>query len=387
MSAGHLLYALAAASVFSTLIFTILNGLVFAALQSLFSNPSTGIAPLGLSAVNCVALIVTSLIVHKNVRHRSPWPYWKTCAFYATGIYLIIAAGSTAGTMGSPQTPSQTSLCVVRSIFWALSVFAQGLYCGFLLVVLYQESSDPAWPRSYSQEMKPLPESPSPITPPPAARDPYPEMRRFDSRRSSLRKFPRRSSRYSGRTLCLQSSPDKYTSLDTTSTLCSPEPSPTREKTPDPFPEADTRPLLRGNGSIRSMPSLRQGPRVQQSLDSLVQPSPSESVETLGESPEQHIHPLFRSTSPSPSPVPTRGTRVQASPSAGQTITKNTLTRMRSAHSLRDPCMRTPSPLSGPEDDVPVGPGLLSFIYAGHVRRNVTQYEKRSELHESPDEK
>lgn len=372
MPAGKLFYALAAASVFSTFVLTILNGFVFAAHQSLLSTTSTIIAPLGLSVISCVALIVTSVLLHKSVRNNSSWPHWKTAVFYFTGAFLIVAAGSTAGTMGSPQTSSQTMLCTVRTIFWAFSVFAQGLYCGFLLVASSQTTSDAAWPRSYLQEMKCLPDSSSPATPPQAA---------FDTRRSSLRKYPRRSNRYSGGTLCLQASQtDKDASFDTASTIYSPEPSPTQET----FLEHGMRPFVRGNGSIRSMPSLR-APRVQQSLDCLVQSSPSESVETLTPTRETHIHPLFRSTSPSPSPMPTSRTRVQASPSAGQTITKKTLTRMRSARSLRDPSMHISSPLPGPEDDGS-GPGL-SFLHAGHVRRSITQYEKRYEIHESPEEK
>lgn len=391
MATGNLLYTLAAAALAFTVIVTLFNGLVYASLHSSSSTSSTGLAPVGLGVVSCVGLIVTSLLLHKNLRRDSSWPFWKKGMFYITGVYLVIAAGTTAGTMGSPQTSSQRSLWIARSIFWAFSVFAQGLYCGFLLVASSQRTSDAAWPRSYSQALKPLPDSPSPITAPAQAHcDPYPGMGHFDTRRSSLRKFPRRSNRYSGKTLCLQS--DKDASFDTTSTISSPESSPTHdsaENMPDTFNDRDTRPLLRGGGSIRSMPSLRQGPRVQQSLDSLVQPSPSESVETLTPSREHNIHPLFRSTSPSPSPMPTPGTRVQASPSAGQTITTKTLTRMRSARSLRDPSMRTPSPLPGPEDEMgwrqDSGPG--SLIHAGHVRRNVTEYEKRYELHESPDEK
>lgn len=381
MPAGKLFYALAAASFFSTFVLTILNALMFATLQSLPFTPSTGITALGLSLISCVTLIVTSVLLHKNVRNSLPWPYWKTCVLCFMGVYLIIAAGITAGIMESPRNSDQTMLCLVRSIFWAFSIFTQGLYCGFLLVASSQKRSDATWPR----QMKPLPDSSSPTTPPQTACDPYPEMGHFDTRRSSLRKYPRRSNRYSGGTLCLQTStPDKCASFDTASTISSPEHSPTHEKMPGAFLEHDARPLLRSSHSIRSMPSLR-APRGQQSLDTLVQPSPSESVETLTPSREHHIHPLFRSTSPSPSPMPTARTRVQASPSAGQTITKNTLTRMRSARSLRDPSVRTSSPLPGPEDDGPSGPGL-SFIHVGHVRRSITQYEQRHEIYESPDE-
>ncbi|EDN06344.1 hypothetical protein I7I51_06722 [Histoplasma capsulatum] len=45
---------------------------------------------------------------------------------------------------------------------------------------------------------------------------------------------------------------------------------------------------------------------------------------------EDNIHPLFRTSSPEPPPGTTRGTVVTASPVAGQTISKNTLSRIKS---------------------------------------------------------
>ncbi|KAJ5584037.1 uncharacterized protein N7459_003837 [Penicillium hispanicum] len=407
MSTTLLLYLLAGASMLSAFIVTILNGLACAALQS--TSPPThprDLTPVSLSAVNCVALVVLSVLVHQDVRSNRQWPAWKIGVLGLTGIYLVIAAGSTAGTMATDHPSEiQAGLWIARAIFWGVSVFAQGLYGGCLLSSMIQQRKASEWPRSYSQELKTFPESPSanPITPPrQAICDPYPEMIKFDTRRSSLRKYPRRSNRYSGGTLCLQpSQQEKYASFDTSSTIASPEQSPTKDRTADFSSENDTRPLLRGNGSIRSMPSLRQSD-VHPSLDTLVQPSPtasishpdspSESVETLSPYREHHIHPLFRSTSPSPSPTPTPGTMVKASPSAGRTITQKTLTRMRSARSLRDQTMWTPSPMPGYEsDDTPMvrkhSTSGLSLIHAGHVRRSITQYEKRYDLNESPDEK
>ena len=45
---------------------------------------------------------------------------------------------------------------------------------------------------------------------------------------------------------------------------------------------------------------------------------------------EDHIHPLFRTTSPTPPPTPTPGTVVTAAPMAGRVINGDTLNRMRS---------------------------------------------------------
>lgn len=382
-------YLLAVTATLSTFAVAILNAIAYASFQSQPDSTSrVSQAPLSLSVITCVALIVLSLFLHKDVRGHQGWPEWKLGLFYFTGVYLLIAAASTSATMTTDDPSS--GLGTSRSIIWSLSLLAQGQYFGFLLVASAQKTTPPIWPSSYSQELSRA-DSSNTITPPPAAHDPDPRAGGFDTRRSSLRRFPRRSNRYSGGTLCLQNTDEpKHNSFDTSSsTTSSPEPSPTHGHMPNTFTEHDTRPLLRGNGSIRSMPSLRQE-QVQHSLDSLVQTSPtsstfplnSPSLSTLNlaEAREQNIHPLFRSTSPSPPPTPTPGTMVRASPSAGQTITKNTLTRMRSARSLR-----TPSPMPGSEES-PTGPAPVP---TGQIRRShsTTQYEQRYELNESPDEK
>ncbi|KAJ5645592.1 hypothetical protein N7507_011603 [Penicillium longicatenatum] len=386
-----LFYSLGGASMLSVFILIVLNALAYGAIQSLSSSTrATGLAPLSLSVASCVALIMLTFLVHKDIRHNHQWPRWKIGVFFLAVAYLIIAAGSTAGTMAANH--NQPSLWIARSIFWGLSVFAQGSYSGYLLVICFQQKPETAWPHSYnlSQELKALPDTPTSVTPPAQVSDPYPEMNRFDTRRGSLRRFPRHNNRNSG--LSLNLFKPKNSSIDTTSTastLHSPN-----EQTQ--FQEDKNRPLLRGSGSIRSMPSLRDDISRQHSLDTLVQPSPTAStfhldsptgsMETLTIQ-EQNIHPLFRSTSPCPSPMPTPGTRVKASPSAGQTITHQTLTRMRSARSLRDSC-QSPSPFLS-EDEMAQArkepdSGLLPFIDAGHVRRSITQYEKRYDLNESP---
>lgn len=381
-------YILAMLATLSTLVVAILDGIVYATLQSRPDSTSTmGQAALSLSVITCVALVVLSLFLHKDIRGEHQWPEWKLGLFYFTGIYLLIAAAISSATMTTDNLSS--GLGTSRSILWSISLLAQGQYFGYLLLNSEQKASAPMWPSSYTHELS-RSDSPSTLVPPPTAHDPCPRANGFDTRRSSLRRFPRRSNRYSGGTLCLQNTSEaKNNSFDTSSsTISSPEPSPTYTRVPDTFVERDTRPLLRGNGSIRSMPSLRQD-RVHNSLDSLVQTSPttstfhldspSASTLHLPEAREQNIHPLFRSTSPSPPPTPTPGTMVKASPSAGQTITKNTLTRMRSNRSLR-----TPSPLPGSEESM----AGLAPVY-GQIRRSqsTTQYEQRYELSESPEEK
>lgn len=383
-------YTLAVIASLSTLVVAILNGVIYAKLQSLPDSTSTmGQAPLSFSAITFVALIFLSMFLHKDIRGQHQWPEWRMGLFYFTGIYLFIAAASSSATMTTEKLSS--GLSVSRSIFWALSLLAQGQYFGLLLVKSGQKTLTPIWPSSYSQELPRSDSASTKFTPLQTVHDPCPRVGGFDTRRSSLRKFPRRSSRYPGDILCVQNIGEvKHNSFDTSSsTTSSAKSSPTHDRMPDFYTERDTRPLLRGNGSIRSMPSLRQE-RVPRSLDTLVHTSPttsalrlhpqSTSTLNLAEAREQNIHPLFRSTSASPPPTPTRGTMVKASPSAGQTITKNTLTRMRSNRSLR-----TPSPLPGSGEFT----SGLAPVHTGQIRRShsTTQSEKRYELNESPEEK
>ncbi|KAJ5501935.1 hypothetical protein N7463_004809 [Penicillium fimorum] len=381
---SRLSYSLAAASLLITFIVTISNGVCYAT-----SKATADVASTILSAVSFVVLISLGLLHHQNIQTG------RRQLIYFAGGYLLIAAAVSAGTIAkSPQA----SNFVIRSVFWALSVFTQGLYCGFFVTTLAQDKFNPEWPRAYSQELKDIPQTPKFLPSPPRVCD-LSDI--FEPKRSSLRKFPRRSSRYSDVTLCPSGTKEgKNTSIDTTSsTHSSPCPSPTQDRRPDTFPDGDTRPLLRGPHSIRSMSSLRRNPPTALSLDNLVHPSiPSPTASTIRvDSPirsgsnsstweynpfgEDNIHPLFRSTSPCPSPTFIPGTMVKASPSAGQTLAPSTITRMRSARSLRDQAMRTPSPL--PESEETPRPGMTptrgGFIHSPS--------EKRYDLNESPYEK
>lgn len=104
--------------------------------------------------------------------------------------------------------------------------------------------------------------------------------------------------------------------------------SPTTSRSPSPGYPLDLEPPKRNTRSRSYSPV----PRAQQELSMSPQPS----------SPgELHIHPLFRTDSPTPPPQATPGTIVIAAPNAGQVISEKSLTRMRSG-SLPN----TPSPLS-----------------------------------------
>ena len=99
---------------------------------------------------------------------------------------------------------------------------------------------------------------------------------------------------------------------------------------------------------------------------------------------EDHIHPLFRSSSPLPPPSPTPGTNVTAAPFAGQFINGRTLSRMRSGSlpSSPSPLVQTnsfdfPSPAMSPSTLVhadsfhtaPQSPQFRSHSFDQDIRR------------------
>ncbi|KAJ5963265.1 uncharacterized protein N7479_003141 [Penicillium vulpinum] len=345
---SSLSYSLVTASLAVTSIATVLNGICYAT-----SKASPDVVSIILSALTCVALIFLGLLHHQNIQTG------RRQSIYFVGGYLLIAAAASAGAMAmSPQE----SVFVVRSVAWVLSVFTQGLYCGFLAMTLAQEKSNPEWPRAYSRGLKDIPHTPNYLMSPSRVSD-LSDL--FEPKRGSLRKFPRRPSRYSETTLCPSSiKEEKSISIDmSSSTYSSPSSSPTRDTMLDSFPDRDTRPLL------RSMTGRRRNAPTALSLDSLAHSSiPSPTTTICVESPtweynpnpfsEDNIHPLFRTTSPCPSPtfVPTM---VRASSSAGQTTTEIT-TRMQSARSLRNQAIRTSSPLPRSETEEKFRPRATS---------------------------
>ncbi|KAF7716319.1 Uncharacterized protein PECH_000101 [Penicillium ucsense] len=478
---------LAGAALLSSFIVTILNGLTYSQLQSLDSHTSTaGLAALLLSILTCVILLTLSLLLQRVTRREAHYSFtWKITIITLAGLYLSISSICMAGTITSDNllySPRDTHILIARSIFWTISVLVQGMYFSSVLIALVQRKSflEQEWPRSELQELKTLPETPrsagacSPSLT--LCDESYAELPRFDTRRSSLRKYPRRSSRLSGGTICTEenSLPSKYEPFDTSSSAVpSRATSPTMDHPPahtsplspaaaaqssastsNSFADSNARqppPILPArNSSLRSSSSLRRKinintpPNMHLSLDTLVHQSSSasstvtspnttlpvsESTPNLPEtyafycgrkslqatscvslpcspmpsptfpathnnlSPtprtrqrEYNIHPLFRSTSPGPSPTPLPGSIVKASPSAGRTITQKTLMRMRSARELR--ASRRDEEWHQSSDSVSLpDPGTwMAMGRAGYVRNSVTRYEKKGDLAELTEE-
>jgi hypothetical protein len=439
MHVAELAYLLGGISIALNLVASVLHGVCLA------SSGTSSIESISvtLSAASCLLLVALILLRRENIRHRSidRWRQWRTVAYGLIFAYLAISSGVTAGaivwstsrltaTGNEIRTPSrQLGLYISRSVVWTLSVLSQGLFAGFLLI----DDSHNQYQSSLSQELVLQPDQPS-MKHKSAASGPAltiesrrPSIDRKTSCESSLSPNQPATSiasshRYSGRTLFQEDS--KHNSLDLRSPglgLRSADSNTSRSR-------LETRQVERDSCSITA--EERQGTRtiqrtpseIKRSLDSLMLQSASGTSSRASSTTkldtcrapgapkpnlpdESNIHPLFRSDSPSPPPTPLPGTTLHASHLAGQTISVKTLTRVRSANSLRGHEARSKSPLferigqqgETTEEQKPnpsleslgrpaEGSSVPGFFLAADVRKSIARYEQRYDLNESPDE-
>jgi hypothetical protein len=94
---------------------------------------------------------------------------------------------------------------------------------------------------------------------------------------------------------------------------------------------------------------------------------------------EDHIHPLFRTSSPTPPPTATPGTTVTAAPNAGQVISGRTLSRMRSGSlpSTSSPLAKSQGPDDTPDLPPSPSPAIPSFVLSAGTRTSLVGYGKR----------
>ncbi|KAF4213945.1 hypothetical protein CNMCM5878_009782 [Aspergillus fumigatiaffinis] len=409
MHAAELAYLLGGISITLNLVASVLHGVCLA------SSGASSIESITvtLSAASCLVLLTSILLWRKDIclRSRDRCAKWRTIVYGFILAYLAISSGVTAG-----------------AVVWSTSKL-EGLFAGFLLI----DNSHNQYPSSLSQELVLQPDQSS-LKHKSAAKEP---ALTIESRRQSIdRKTSCDSSlfenqpatsiasshRYSGRTLYQPDS--KHNSLDLQAPglgIPSPDSNASRNR-------LETRQDERESCSITT--EDRQGMRIihgsqseiKRSLDSLMlQPSsgtsspaaPTTKLEAsrapappkLHFPDESNIHPLFRSDSPSPPPTPLPGTNLHGLAMAGQTISVQTLNRMRSANSLRAHGPRSRSPRierinqqGATTEDQKSNPSRESrgrlaeksaipgFFMAADVRKSIARYEKRYELNESPDE-
>ena len=425
-----LIYSLGGAALGFTVILTVLSGLCCAWSASSSFESTT----VSLNAVSCVGLIFLLLLRQTNpLKETWSWKNWRLVAHGLFITYLLVAAGVTAGTIAtSTATAPALSLFVTRNVFWALSVFLQAFFSGFLLVSETKRSGEDEdthqWPRPLSHELDMLQGRSNARNQ--EGRSDSPASIVMDSCRQSMstnRKTSndglapaqaccnmasRVSSRFSGRTLFQHDS--NQTSVDLHAGV-------TSSLNRADAPEGRDSPMDQGRQTATATPAnsvmlQRSNSENRHSAESLVilpspgPPSPTDSSTNLESGAvkkpplpklqlpthERNIHPLFRADSPSPPPTPMPGTMVKASPVAGTTITTKTLNRVRSSNSLRvNNNGRSRSPLLLERMSVNQEEGVSQAgsssaptpgnTMAGDVRRSShLQYEKKYNLNESP---
>ncbi|RAL10086.1 uncharacterized protein BO97DRAFT_148123 [Aspergillus homomorphus CBS 101889] len=443
ISRTSLAHILGGFTILSTFIATVLDGICYSFSRPLSSHiASIESAIVSLGTINCAVIAALLFLWAQDVRTeaRPQWRGHRAILYGVIAVYLSIATGITAGGIAWSAVQSMTgkttvihkhqTLMLARCIIWAISVLSQGILGGYLLTSLTKRDAGGRWSSSLSQELEILPEqasivgdkdetvkSPSIIigsqrrsADVKTSCDIVPELQPSASRTES-----QTSNRYSGRTLYQQDS--KQSSFDLQRTyLAGAENTVTRHRSDDQ-PDNLAVNLSGTEGSVEPTKIRRSCSEAKRSFEVLVRqststrPSPTTSSTHLAAPgrpippklklpDESFIHPLFRSDSASPPPTPMPGTTVIASPAAGQTISVQTLNRVRSTRSLRSHAPRSRSPLfeqvdqplaeleRKSESSEPSGRGspMPSFIMAADVRSSITRYEKKYDLNESPDE-
>jgi hypothetical protein len=304
------------------------------------------LAAVSLSAISCVALIILTLpLLGEGVEASSQvGKIWKVRARTLIGIYLFIAAVLVTGAMawsgaqsliiipnGSSDPRAEASLFVARCTMWAVSVFCQGLTCGLILLSLTERDNPPS---SFSWQANSQKASAKwwgwIRWPAPAA-----ELQAFEA---LLRTHPcQRDSKQGSLVSHGHGSENRK------------EPRVSQEnRDTDDHLDCGIPQTIRGVQSEITRP-----------LDSLILPGSASSPPSTAHSErsraffqlhntswEHNVHPLFRSDSPTPPPTPSLGSVITVAPAAGQTISFETLNKMRSCHSPPANRRRTNSALS-----------------------------------------
>ncbi|GMG46226.1 unnamed protein product [Aspergillus oryzae var. brunneus] len=434
---------LGGASFALTIVVTILDGLCLTSFKNFsFNVRSIESAVTALSGANCIVLIVTILfwltdINNENIRQLSAY---RRRVYYTLIVYSAMTTGVTAGGIawGTTQAiieqqkmslgPRQRLLLVTRIVIWAISVLTQGLFGGLLLMTLAEQSSRSRWSTSLSHDLDALHGHLAEDNGLESTKQPQlvvdSPKKSTDRKRScdssiAIQKSTSCATRYSGRTLYQQDS--KHSSVDLNPPIAYPECAVMRN-TFNGYLYGHNSYAVGGDGdagsrkmqgnkqefgcsldTLRRQTSLRRSSDTSRSLQPEVPSKGGPPKLTLSD--ESNIHPLFRSNSPTPPPTAMPGTTVVASPAAGQIISMKTLHRMKSTNSLRSYTPRSRSPLfertgqAGEEIHSKSGLSdgrcelnndqtftIPNFVMAADLRRSITQYEKRYDLIESPNE-
>lgn len=150
-------------------------------------------------------------------------------------------------------------------------------------------------------------------------------------------------------------------------------------------PGLETIPGSRSPSPAKALDGPYHLPSPPQSPTHFPRPGSSRRQRSASASNEDHIHPLFRTSSPTPPPTATPGTRITATPLAGQLMDAHALRRMRSGS-----LPASPSPLTyfdsinnEPVRRIPTPPGremtppIPDFVLTAGARASLMGYGRR----------
>ncbi|KAL2002597.1 hypothetical protein VTN02DRAFT_6407 [Thermoascus thermophilus] len=433
------IYSLGTASATSTIVTTILNTLCSVSLRrSLIGLRSIDFATVGLSAVSCVGLVALTVSHAKDIEANSPaCRSWEIWAYVAICTYLFVTTGVVAGAVASrssqfmtapshPTAHQTRSLFVAWCVMWAISVLTQGLLCGFLLVQITDREPRNGYlyrfppGRGRTADMPPVhrrKESSTilpPFSPVPWSRPLLAQSTASSERPSSLHSsisgvvkpttasLPKLSKCYSGRTLCQGDSKQESSECLSPGHVCEQwdttavhrdDRETVLQASPATTTAAGRHALVASRSRSERLPttsldSVVLHDAIQQLPASFTHPGYSRPLSRpRTASVESHIHPLFRSGSPSPPPTPTPGTRVTAAPTGGQTISSQALREMRARSLANSSCSLGPTVRTEMIHELEFQPprprpggrsaSMPAFVLAAGVRNSLLSYERR----------
>lgn len=387
-----LLYTVASVSVTLTFITTLLNIRFSTFLHDSMSGPrSASMAAVSLSAMSCVSLVILSLIFGEgNEACTEVRKTWKARARSFIGIYLFVSAVIHTSAMAwsgtqsllimpkSPSYPGAEAFFVAGCTIETVSVFGQGLICGLSILSLTKREN---------RDMNPLP---SPFSWQASSETTLQE------RRSLFRQI---ASGFTGAIpslrRCFRGVLPQRHSKDGLMGL---RPSPLTTRGRISAPKSVQAVGIQEEGiTDRKLSATRQGIHTSPLLPPLPWSSSPRmpSFEPLNTGHESTIHPLFRPASPllpvMPPPTPSPGTNIAAAPSAGQTISPETLEMIRSRQTRS--VSRRPStsslpiiPENSPEVELQsfssgnttltMAAPLPAFVLSADIRNSFLRYEK-----------
>ena len=409
-----------------SIIFTVAVTVLAVVLASYLTPQAQKVSILSVASVivQCLSLCMTAALLFLHVQRRSrrgsivAQPRRQTCLTLTSITITFLAAMAIGFTLGWTYNRIDTlhglilgtdprNFMLVSIVVYGLAILAQVLFLVCLLWIREPVLHQLPAPIEEIPEMTPAKEEPSrPATATTVQSNPFREVN-----------FSRPPSASASEATSLRSSLSVVTRQNTSKTKLIRQPSFPRYSRSSSFDNATTaRPSQDGEGfdswdTSTVAPHIRETVHKKQGLEPIPgsrSPSPAKALEgpffntspeaspppsplpqpsyssrppsrQRGPSGEEHIHPLFRTGSPTPPPSATSGTVVLAAPVAGALVNERILRRMRSGSlpSSPSPLIRSESYFdfrTAPTSPVGETPPIPNFILEAGERGSMDAF-------------